>query len=93
MDKTNSALNTTFHEKKKTVQTLLHDMQNSWWIARAEEIQTAADKTDYKSFWQGLKAVYGPNYQSYPSIKSKDGVMLITDPKNILNGLNTSTVF
>ena len=85
LDKNNSVLNDTFHEKKKTVQSRLHDMQNSWWIARAEEIQTAADKRDYKSFWQGLKAIYGPKYQSYPSIKSKDGETLITDPKGILN--------
>ena len=60
-------------------------MQNSWWLARANEIQLAADKRDYKSFWQGLKAIYGPKYQSCPSVKTKDGKTVITDPEEILN--------
>ena len=85
LDKNNSVLNALYLETKKNVNTRLHNMQNAWWIARAEEIQDAADKRDYKSFWQGLKAIYGPKYQSYPSIKSKDGKTLITDPKGILN--------
>ena len=83
-NKNNSELRDVYRDTKKSVETQLHDMQNSWWIARAEEIQTAADKRDFKAFWQGLKAVYGPRYQSYPSVKSKDGKSLITDPKGIL---------
>ena len=39
----------------------------------------------YKSFYQGLKAVYGPKHRKHPSVKSKDGKTLITDPTGILN--------
>ena len=84
-NKNNSQLRDIYRDTKKSVESQLHNMQNSWWIARAEEIQTAADKRDFKAFWQGLKAIYGPKYQSYPSVKSKDGKSLITDPKGILN--------
>ena len=84
-DKNNPQLRDNYREIKRSAETQLHDMQNSWWITRAEEIQAAADKRDFKAFWQGLKAVYGPKYQTYPSLKSKDGKSLITDPKGILN--------
>ena len=84
-NKSNSEVRDRYRDTKKSVESQLHDMQNAWWIARAEEIQTAADKRDFKAFWQGLKAVYGPKYKTYPSVKSKDGKSLITDPKGILN--------
>ena len=84
-NKNNPELRDTYRETKKSVETHLHDMQNTWWLERANEIQTAADKRDYKSFWQGLKAIYGPKYQSCPSVKAKDGKTVITDPEGILN--------
>ena len=84
-NKNNSVLRDKYRDTKKSAESQLHDMQNAWWIARAVEIQTAADKRDFKAFWQGLKAVYGPKYKTYPSVKSKDGKSLITDPKGILN--------
>ena len=84
-DQGDAVLLNSFHVRKQQVQSYLRTMENSWWKDRAHEIQTAADKRDYKSFYQGLKAVYGPKHRKYPSVKSKDGKTLITEPTGILN--------
>ena len=59
-------------------------MQDTWWKARAAELQNAADRRDFKTFYQGLKAVHGPIHKASPSIKSKDGVLL-TEPSKVLD--------
>ena len=48
-----------YHACKQRVQVLLRNMQNEWWMARALEVQTAADKRDPKSLFRGLKAIFG----------------------------------
>ena len=65
-----------YRKCKQEVQKSLRSMQNSWWRDRASELQDAADKRDYKTFYQGLKAVYGPIHKASNAIKSKDGVVL-----------------
>ena len=57
-------------------------MQDAWWKERAAELQYAADRRDFKFFFQGLKVVYGPVFKVSQSIKSKDGVLL-SDPPEI----------
>ena len=47
-------------------------------------MQEAADKSDFKTFYQCLKAVHGPKHKASPAIKSKDGVLL-TEPTQVLN--------
>ena len=84
-DPGNTVLGAYYHDRKGQVQNRLRSMENSWWRDRAHDIQTAADKRDYKTFYQGLKAVYGPKHRKHPSVKSKDGKTLITDPTGILN--------
>ena len=69
---------------KQEVQSHLRKMQDSWWKERAAELQSSADQRDFKAFYQGLKAVYGPVHKASPSIKSKDGVLL-TDPSKVLD--------
>ena len=78
-DRSNDILADAYRTCKQQTQKSLRNMKNMWWNARATDLQEAADKRDYKSFYQGLKAVYGPKYKASPSIKSKDGVLL-TDP-------------
>ena len=85
VDKDDIVLNAAYRTKKQEVQHHLRAMENSWWMDRAHDIQTAADKRDYKSLYQSLKAVYGPKIRKYPSIKSKDGKSLLTDPTSILS--------
>ena len=70
--------------RKREVQTHLRNMQDTWWKARAAELQCAADRRDFKTFYQGLKAVHGPVHKASQSIKSKDGVLL-TEPSKILD--------
>ena len=69
---------------KQQVQQQLRIMQNTWWQTLAEEIQGAADRRDFKRFYQGLKAVHGPVHKASPSVKSKDGVLL-TEPAKVLD--------
>ena len=69
---------------KQEAQKSLRSMQNTWWKARAADMQEAADKRDFKTFYQCLKAVHGPKYKASPAIKSKDGVLL-TEPAQVLD--------
>ena len=69
--------------RKREVQTYLRNMQDAWWKERASELQIAANKRDFKTFYHGLKAVHGPVHKASPSVKSKDGVTL-TDPSEVL---------
>ena len=75
-DRGNADLSAAYRTCKQQVQKSLRTMQDSWWKARAAELQLAADKHDAKTFYQGLKAVYGPQFKASPVIKSKDGVLL-----------------
>ena len=68
---------------KQQVQRSLRNMKDAWWQARAAELQDAADRRDFKTFYQGLKAVHGPKHKKSPSVKTKDGDLL-TDPSEVL---------
>ena len=83
-DKSNTDAADAYRTCKQQAQKSLRNMQNTWWKARATELQNAADNRDYKTFYQGLKAVYGPKFKASPAIKSKDGVLL-TEPAQVLN--------
>ena len=83
-DRSNIDTANAYRTCKQQAQKSLRNMQNTWWKARAADLQEAADKRDYKTFYQGLKAVYGPTHKSSPAIKSKDGVLL-TEPAKVLN--------
>merc|ERR1711867_18617 len=84
-DKDDNILAATYRACKQRVQAALRAMQNAWWMARAAEVQDAADRRDAKSLYQGLKFIYGPKQSSYPSVKSKNGKSVITDPEKILD--------
>jgi exonuclease III len=75
-DRSNTILNAAYRTCKQQAQKSLRAMQDSWWKARALDLQKAADKHDYKAFYQGLKAVYGPRSKASSAVKSKDGVLL-----------------
>ena len=92
-DSANIAKATTYRACKQQVQHQLRIMQNTWWQTLAAEIQGAADRRDFKRFYQGLKAVHGPVHKASPSIKSKDGVLLTEPAKVLADGLNTSREF
>ena len=58
-------------------------MKNRWWNNKAAELQAAADRQDTRTFYHGLKAVYGPREAGSASVKSLDCVTL-TDRTKIL---------
>ena len=68
-DKHNTAVANAYHTCKQQAQKSLRNMQNTWWRNRATDLQNAADKRDYKAFYQGLKAVYGPAIKATTSLK------------------------
>ena len=45
---------------RSTVQLKLHEMQDSWLSARADDIQGYTDKNAMKNFYSSLRKVYGP---------------------------------
>lgn len=83
-DSSNAAKADAYRACKQLVQHQLRCMQNTWWQTLAAEIQGAADRRDFKAFYQGLKAVHGPVYKASPSVKSKDGILL-TEPAKVLD--------
>ena len=82
-DRSNTELADAYRACKQQTQKSLRNMQNTWWKARARDMQEAADKRDFKTFYQNLKAVHGPKYKASPAIKSKEGALL-TEPAQIL---------
>ena len=83
-DSSNAAKATAYRACKQQVQRQLRTMQNTWWQTLAAEIQGAADRRDFRAFYQGLKAVHGPVHKASPSVKSKDGTLL-TEPAKVLD--------
>ena len=59
-------------------------MQNDWWTGLAERTQRYADMGDMRSFYDALKAVYGPSHQIQAPLHTSDGSTLLTDKEAIL---------
>ena len=74
-----------FTDIRRTVQTRLRKMQDSWLAAKADEIQKYADTHDSKRFFDALKAVYGSQSSNASLLLNVDGTTLITDKPAILN--------
>ena len=85
LDQLSTAKMTAFTNIRRTVQTRLHKMQDSWLAAKADEIQKYADTHDSKRLYDALKAVYGPQSSSTSPLLNVDGTTLITDKPAILN--------
>ena len=47
-----------------TLHRKLRNIQNEWWTNLAERTQHCADTGDYSGFYQALKVVYAPFYQT-----------------------------
>ena len=85
LDQSSAAKKTAFTNIRRTVQTRLRKMQDSWLAAKADEIQKFADTHDSKRFYDALKAVYGPQSSNTSPLLNVDGTTLITDKPAILN--------
>ena len=72
-----------YTQARQKAQLRLREMKNRWWNNKAAELQAAADRHDTRTFYDGLKAVYGPREAGSAPVKSLDGVTL-TDRTKIL---------
>nr|XP_054774768.1 uncharacterized protein LOC129282940 [Lytechinus pictus] len=59
-------------------------MQNEWWTKLAARTQQYADAGDYRSFYEAIRAVYGPRHQAQSPLRSADGLTLLKDKTSIL---------
>ncbi|KAJ8402492.1 hypothetical protein AAFF_G00365750 [Aldrovandia affinis] len=64
---------------RSEAQTTLRNLQDEWWISKANEIQTHADRNDMHSFYDAVKTIYGPRNCSLAPVRSADGTTLIKD--------------
>ena len=69
---------------RSKIQLKLRELQDTWLSRKADEIQAAADRNDMKSFYSGLKEVYGPTRSGTSPLLSADGKNLLTDKESIL---------
>ena len=69
---------------RSNIQKKLREIQDDWLSKKADEIQNAADRNDMKSFYSGLKEVYGPTRSGTSPLLSADGNTLLTDKESIL---------
>ena len=59
-------------------------MKEQWWSDRATELQEAADRKNAKLFYDGLKAIYGPQANGSSSILIAGAETRLTEPSRIL---------
>ena len=77
-------LKTKFLQLKARCQRELRNIQNRWWRDKAEELQQYADSRNMRSFFSGVKEIFGPIRKSTSTLKSADNTTELTEPKDIL---------
>jgi hypothetical protein len=83
-DPSSQAKKDAFTSARQKVQKKLREMQDSWYSAKADEIQGYADSNNTKRFYDALKAVYGPQPTGSSPLLTADGTQLLTEKKQIL---------
>ena len=71
-----------FLSAKADLQRKMRAMKDSWWNAKAEELQKLAERKDFQGLFSALKTVYGPRTNAIAPVKSSDGRTL-TDMRDI----------
>jgi len=70
--------------ERSQLQKRLREMENTWWLSKATEIQNYADANMANQFYEAIKAVYGPKSHSTNPVRTEDGITLIKN-KDILS--------
>ena len=65
------------------IQKCMREIQNQWWLRKAEEVQFAADSKNSKLFCQTIQEMYRQQYSIFSALKSKDGYTPLTQPEDI----------
>ena len=80
-----------YRQACSALQRKFRDIQNTWWEALVDRVKLYADTQRTREFYQALREVYGPSYQTQAPFRSSDGPTLLTNKKDICwGGLNTS---
>ena len=82
-DRESAAKADMYRHDKQSAQARLRAMKEQWWSDRATELQDAADRKNAKLFYDGLKAIYGPQANGSSSILSADADTRLTEPSRI----------
>ena len=53
-------------------------MEDSWWDAKADEVQARFDRGDYTGVFQSLKSIYGPHRPGSSPMPTADGNTMLT---------------
>ena len=67
-----------------TLQAKLRTMQTDLWTGLAERTRWYADMGDMHTFYEALKAIYGPSHQIQAPLRSSNGSTLLKDKEAIL---------
>ncbi|BHF67956.1 hypothetical protein SprV_0301098500 [Sparganum proliferum] len=73
-----------FYRSRRQLQQRLREMRDAWTARKAEEIQSYADRNEWKNFFSAIKAVYGPLTKGTAPLLSADSNTLLTEKTQIL---------
>jgi len=71
--------------QRSQLQKRLREMEDTWWLSKATEMQNYVHANMAHQFYEAIKAVYGPKSHSTHPVSTKDGITLIKDKKDILS--------
>ena len=71
-----------YTQARQKAQLRLREMKNRWWNNKAAELQAATDRHDTRTFFHGLKAVYGSREAGSAPVKSLHSVTLSDHTKD-----------
>lgn len=74
-----------FVQARSELQKYTRDLKSKWWEEKAEGLQLAADKNDMKSFYSGLREIYGPQRRGTAQLTALDGETVLKEKDQILN--------
>ena len=69
---------------RATLQLQLREIENDWWLQKAEKMQKEADENNSAGFFNSLKEMYGPQAKISNAILSDDGSEVITEPSQLI---------
>ena len=63
----------------------IRELENKWWIDKAQEIQAYADTNNMQGFYNALKSIHGPRKNTLSPLRSADGLSILKERSDILN--------
>ena len=74
-----------FKDASRKLQKKTREMKTKWWEDKAKELQLHADTNNMRSFYSGLKEVWGPRTNATSQLKAADGHTILTEDHQILD--------